>query len=434
MLQTAVAFWIVLLGLTMGCNRSKNSITKYQLSSSSMGPTWFGPHLTATCGECGQQSEVIQEAFDPSMPTRCFSCGAVCDCSSKVQPGEVIEIVGPASRASLQRFDVITFSSSESNLDASADTLKRIWALPGEQLELNAGEAWINGKLLRKNAREFASICIPLSRFPKDTRSHWWVTDQATGEQTRIEAAAERKQLSLESGQQLEFRYARPNPAPKAPKMVASPVVDDFPFNQNSIARFHEVTDFLLAIEIVKPTRAPWSVCLSAGGKLFRVHIASRDGHGVSIEPGNATRLIIAVCDGRLLVSTESMDLQSDLAELTSEPIAGHGLNESMISISTTGTLAIRRLLVARDQWLAPSASRETEGMPSGSGNEIGGANAGYFVLGDNLERSIDSRDASIGRISPDRITGQVKPVAGSSAWIQSLLSHAFREVSGSQQ
>lgn len=438
MLQTAVAFWIVVLGSTFGCSRSTNNITKYQLSSSSMAPTWFGPHFLAICGECGQRSEVIQEAFDPALPTRCFSCGAVCDCSSQVQAGETIEIVRPALRASLQRFDVITFSSRESSPDAATDTLKRIWALPGEQLELHAGQAWIDGKPLQKNLRDFASICIPLSRFPKDTRSHWWLTDKATGEETRIEAVTKREQLSpamsLVSNQQLEYRYARPNPAPEAPRMLNSPVVNDFPFNQNSIARFHEVTDVLLAIEIVKPTRAPWSVCLSAGGKLYRVRLASPDGDGVCIEPGNATRLIIAICDGRLLVSTETMDLQRVLVELTAEPIADHDLNESMISISTTGNLAIRRLLVARDQWLGPSVGRETDWIPSGNAAEIGGANAGYFVLGDNLERSIDSRDASVGRISADRITGRVKPAAGSNAWIQLLLDHTFREVGGSQQ
>ena len=416
-LQSAVAFWGVLLGFAIGCDRSTNSVTKYQISSSSMAPTWFGPHLKATCSVCGQRSEIVLEAYDPAMPTRCTSCGAVCDSPNKlnedeIQPGEVIEITRPASSTGLKRFDLVTFSSSklDSSTQVSPETLKRIWALPGEDIQLRDGNAWIDGKLLQKNLRAFASICIPLSRFPKDTRSHWWVTDKSNNQGARIEDVANQGQLILERGQQLEFRYVRPNRNPAAAQLQPSSVVSDFPFNQNSIAKFYEVADVLLAIEFVKPTSAPWLASIQSERKRYRLCVGANDnasGNVVNLE--RVKRVMIAACDGRILVSTERTDHEWSLTELASDRVAVDQVDvDSLITITATDGLHISRLLVARDQWLGPRESRETDWMPSGNEDT-----AGYFVLGDNLELSVDSRDASIGRIGPDRITGQARRLAG---------------------
>ena len=417
-LQSAVAFWGVLLGFAIGCDHSTNNVTKYQISSSSMAPTWFGPHLKATCSACGQRSEIVLEAYDPAMPTRCTSCGAVCDSPNKlneddIQPGEVIEITRPASSTGLKRFDLVTFSSSK--LDSSTqvspetltETLKRIWALPGEDIQLHDGNAWIDGKLLKKSIREFTSICVPLSCFPKSTRSHWWVTDNANNHGTRIEDAAIQGQLILERGQQLEFRYLRPNRNPEAAQMLPSSVVSDFPFNQTSIAKFYDVADVLLAIEFVKPTSEAWQVSIQSEGKRYTLRLnANDDARRDSINLENIKRVVIAVCDGRMLVSTERTDHEWNLAELVRDTVqvaVDQAPVDSLIRITTTEALHISRLLVARDQWLGPRKVARRIGRLRKEDT------AGYFVLGDNLELSVDSRDASIGRIAPDRITGQAK-------------------------
>ena len=443
-LQSAVAFWGVLLGFAIGCDRSTNNVTKYQISSSSMAPTWFGPHLKATCSACGQRSEIVLEAYDPAVPTRCSSCGAVCDSPNKlnedeIKPGEVIEIIRPASSTGLKRFDLVTFSlstrdsSTQVSPETSPETLKRIWALPDEDIELHDGKAFIDGKVLQMNLREFAQICIPISRFPNDTRSHWWVTDTSNNQGTRIEDAATQRQLILERGQQLEFRYMRPNRNPEVARMLPSSVVSDFPFNQNSIAKFYDVADVLLAIEFVKPTSESWSVSIQSEGKRYLLGVSAHgDASGNSVKLENVKRMVIAACDGRMLVSTERMDHEWNLAEFECDQVKVDQVKvdqapvDSLISITTTDALHISRLLVARDQWLGPRESRETDWTRVGNEDT-----AGYFVLGDNMELSVDSRDASVGRISPDRIAGQAKRLTDTTEWIQELLKHTFREVGG---
>jgi Signal peptidase, peptidase S26 len=434
-LQSAVAFWGVFIGFAIGCGRPTSNLVKYQIDSSSMAPTWFGPHLIASCRECGQRSAVVREAFDPALPTRCFSCGAVCE-SPKAQlggihAGEVIEI--SKSETSLTRFDVVTFKpspgSSEHDEGAQRETLKRIWALPGEYLELHDGNAWIDGKPLQKSIGEFAAIGIPLSRFPKDSRSHWWVVDKANGE-THIELAAGQGYLNLQRDQRLEFRYVRPNRNAQSPAMLRSPVVNDFPFNQNSIAQFHDVADVLLAIELYKPVATPWVVKFGTEGGLYRVHVGANEQVDGTAKVETATHMVFAICDGRLLVSTDLNDYQWELVDLVSEVDSEHVAPDSLLSITTTGDLGISRLLVARDQWLGPRMSREVDWVPTGNKHEIETAVAGgYFVLGDNLELSSDSRDAAVGRISPKRITGQVKRLGSEPHWIRELLDHTFRDV-----
>jgi hypothetical protein len=435
-LQSAVAFWIVVFGIAIGCRPPENSFTKYQVGSSSMAPAWFGPHRTATCKECGQQSIVVYEAYDPVVPTRCFSCGAICFCSNNLESGEVIEVSQRDVSASLKRFDVVTFDTPESDEEESLQALKRIWALPNERIELHDGKAWIDGRQLQKSAKELAEVCVPLSRFPKDNRSHWWVTDPPSGESTRIESAAIQTHIRLEPNRRLEFRYVRPSRNPETPEMFPSPIVDDYPFNQNSIAQFHEVPDYMLAVELVKPMLTPWFVCLHSQGKQYRVRVGSSgdesrgQANSALAEIDSGVRLVIAVCDDRFLASTENRDSQWKLVDLEEALDSGNVQLDTLISITTTETLPIKRLLVARDLWLGPRESRLTEWMPSGTNAEIEAEVArGYFMLGDNLQLSFDSRDSTFGRVSRDRIKGTVERLEDSPAWILSLLNHTFREV-----
>lgn len=407
---------------------------KHRVASSSMAPTWFGPHLTATCSHCGQSSPVVHEAYDPAVSTRCFSCGALCICENDLQAGEVIEVARRDANHPLKRFDVVAYGTHDE--DEFSQSLKRVWALPGERIELREGKAWINGTPLQKSAQELASVCLPLSRFPLDVRSHWWVADASHIEPIRIEVAANQSYFELKPNQRLEFRYVRPNRHPEMPSMLPSPIVDDFPFNQNSIAQFHEVPNYMLALELVRPVLTPWYVRMRSQGKQFRLCVGSNSkvtggqAKPTSAEIDGTNRLLIAVCDDRLLAATEKRDSAWNLVDLEADSDPENAKLDSLITITTSEPLRIKRLLIARDQWLGPRESRLTEWELTGNEAEIAEANAsGYFVLGDNLRLSLDSRETTVGRIAGDRITGLVKRLEDSPEWILSLLDHAFRAV-----
>ncbi len=394
-----------------------------------MAPTWYGPRLRAICKACGEQSEVVQEAYDPAIPTRCFGCGAVCDCSNEVIPGETIEVTSQSDMSTIRRLDVVVLNTP-SLVNEEVRTLKRVWALPGEQIELRAGEAWINGKQLKKSARELASVCVPLSRFPSDIRSHWWVADPLNGQAQRIEVLADPGYVQLAKNAKLEFRYTRPNRNPESPQMIASEIVDDYAFNQNSTALFHSVPDFLVAVELSEPTSKPWFVSVRSGNKQYRVGIganATQETNAVCIDW--AERLLVAICDTRLLVSSEHREAQWELSDLNGGEIPADESTNTLISLATSDTLRIKRLLVARDQWLGPRESRLTEWVPSDSLDTSPRQFDGYFVLGDNLALSVDSRDNRVGRIAPHNVVGQIASMDKDLHWILGLLNHSTRDL-----
>ena len=218
--------------------------------------------------------------------------------------------------------------------------------------------------------------------------------------------------------------------------MLPSRIVDDFPFNQNSIAQFHEVPNYMLALELVRPVLTPWYVRMRSQGKQFRLCVGSNSkvtggqAKPTSAEIDGTNRLLIAVCDDRLLAATEKRDSAWNLVDLEADSDPENAKLDSLITITTSEPLRIKRLLIARDQFLGPRESRLTEWELTGNEAEIAEANAsGYFVLGDNLRLSLDSRETTVGRIAGDRITGLVKRLEDSPEWILSLLDHAFRAV-----
>ena len=305
-------------------------------------------------------------------------------------------------------------TSSQSQLIA-----KRIWALPDEQIELRDGQAWVNGQLLQKSVDEFAEVCVPLSDYPKDSFSHWWLED-ASHSLARVEDTARAKSLMLQPSHQLQFRYARPARDPSTPALVPSSFVDDYPCNQSSTAELHQVDDYLVAIELSEPTKSAWQISLSSGQQTYPVTI---DDSNSQLQASHF--LMVAICDGRLLVSSETADQQTPLADFNSAATskgvyeATTGSEPPLITISTQQPLMIKRLIVARDLWLGPRENRARTWTP-----EPGIDTSGYFMLGDNLPLSVDSRDSRVGRIAPDRIAGRVNstyPNASRKAWIQRL-------------
>ena len=236
----------------------------------------------------------------------------------------------------------------------------------------------------------------------------------------RVEDTARAKPLVLHPSQQLQFRYARPTRDPSTPALTSSSFVDDYPCNQNSTAELHQVDDYLIAIELSEPSNSVWQISLRSGQQTYPIAI---DDSNSQLHASQF--LVVAICDGRLLVSTETADQQTLLADFNSAATA-KGIYEAttdnaptLITISAQQQLTIKRLIVARDLWLGPRENRAQNWTP-----ESGIDNSGYFVLGDNLPLSVDSRDSRVGRIAPNRITGRVNstyPNASRKAWIQRL-------------
>ena len=448
----------------IGCNGSgANGIgsERFQLASSSMAPRLLGPHFVDLCPRCGQQGASAAEAYDANRPTRCFQCGAVSVVDNEVKAGDVVEIVRDVNLRPLRRFDVIVYESTSDDSTESERTLrdatiegkdsvlrkqtsqftaKRVWALPGDSIELRDGEAWVNGQQLQKSLREMAEVGIVISRFPADARSHWWVRESPLDPPIRIEKRADARSYRLQAAQRLEFRYARPSRNLAVEDLVPSPLVDDYTCNQNSTAALHKVTDYLVAVELAAAPTSDWSIGLCCNNKplVLRVLAEGSEPPEFTLQGDNTLKrssapslltipsarcLVAAECDGRLLVATEKGDWQwalnelhetaSDTVQMRSKPVALVHEAEQQVElephppivwIESAGVLSVHRLVVERDLWLGPREERVAQwSEPTDQA-----AKEGYFVLGDNLPLSLDSRDQSIGRIAAKRIVGRL--------------------------
>ncbi len=390
-----------------------------------MAPRYFGPHYEAACQRCSRPTIVVAEAFDANLPARCFACGAVCEVNQQLKSGDTVnltkvDLTEANQRGRLHRFDVVAFNVTplDANLKgghATQSTLKRVWAFPGEQIELRRGEGWINGRLLQKSLSELAEVCVPISCFPSDSISHWWLIDstQNTARKAeRIESRNSEDWNILQPSQQLQFRYERPSRDPVIAGLVPSSLVDDYPFNQSSTAELHRVHDFLVAIELMELPSTDWLVQLRLGRELYSVRFVSEQidapnrnvsaSSAATLELRAARRVVVAICDERLLVATDIKEQVKSLGNLA--PAEIDDVEQPLVTVSSNCSLTFKSIMVARDLWLGPRQNRSAVWKAAEDGDA-----SGYFLLGDNLPHSIDSRDDAVDRIAAERIVGRIE-------------------------
>ena len=390
---------LLVVVVLQGCASSEREQTRFRIASASMAPKLFGPHFLATCSQCGDQHKIACEAFEARIATRCVRCGAVCQVNSTEMAGDIVSLDRSVNQ--VERFDVIAFGQSGSDQKGTIDSVKRVWALPDEEIELREGEAWIDGAMLRKTTRQFAEVSVPLSNSALDDPSGWSI--RKTIDQASVSTVSKNKDnvLILQPDHQLEFDYQRSVRNTQEHTFSSSSLVDDYPCNQNSVATLHPVTDYLVGLELAHPMTAVWHMELMVGARRVDLGFAEAsyaDDQVVAID--FEKHFLVGVCDGRILVCTPRREWSFEPEELPDARVT----SSSLITIQSSQPMHFTRLVVARDLWLGPREQRATTWEEDKSSQR-----SGYFVLGDNLPLSLDSRDPSVGRIDPACVTGKVR-------------------------
>ncbi len=183
--------------------------------------------------------------------------------------------------------------------------MKRVWALPGERIELRDGEAWIDGEMLRKSTQQFADLAIPLPSSTIAQPSGWSVRSTADPAVAVSRSTEPVSTLTLQPTQQLEFTYRRPVRGPDRVALEPSPLDDDYPCNQNSTATLHRVNDYLVGIELAQPMISVWRMELQVEDRRVDIGFAEvsyADDQVVAID--FETRFLVGVCDGYVIVCT----------------------------------------------------------------------------------------------------------------------------------
>jgi hypothetical protein len=299
--------------------------------------------------------------------------------------------------------------------------------MPGEQVDIRDGELWLNGQMLQKDWEQLAAIAVTVSEFPQHKVSHWWLGDPR-GDETRLEAAdrviSSQGELSvlLAAEQWLQWLYQRParvhpDQVPRAQWMVASPLIDELDCNQG-IARIpHVVEDYWLSIGLASRPKGPASVECSYRGMSFCIDLepalpASQPIVTETLATGQQRIKVpmgrfvdVAFCDHRLLIRSDEAERILPWHEIVEigqrDAIPGlvDGRGE-IIRISCRGAMMIHRLSIARDLHLLPEVTGNFSASTTGS--------TGYFLLGDNLAVSADSR-GELGRVGSNRLLGRVR-------------------------
>ncbi len=381
----------VLLLSTLGCSGQSSldgndsGAAEFRLLTSSMAPQYWGTRYPAQCVNCGHDSAIPAEAVEDGWPVRCQKCGGTCSLADSPLPGSSVSI-HQANRP-LTRFDVVAI-----NQTAGPPLLKRVWGLPGEQLEIGSGELWIDGAMLQKSLPELRSVAIPLD-------AQWSQAPLST---------------ELSGGTQREsFQWQCEIPAPvhtsdspPSDWLAPAPISDAAPIPLLAGVPPLASPDILLRFEIQSP--APEIVVdYTYFGTPYRVALnvsIETSGYAVLLErQAAAERTIdIAFCDRQLLLSADKQVFAPEsLAEI--EASAEWGDQQSAISITATKGavrgISLYRDIILRSMRRAPSEREQYARLASGE----------YFVLGDNQPHSSDSRGPTLATIKHKHIVGIIQ-------------------------
>ncbi len=365
-----------------------------------MAPTLVGPTRTAVCNHCGESFGIAADTFAPQLPIRCHTCGGTCQVKSPQTGGQLVTVVPLQDTQTLNRFDLVAFSAPSIS-SAGSWHVKRVWGQPGESLRIRDGEVWINGRLVQKSIDDYLRLSVPLTAYP-DSSSAWQIS---TGD-------------SAQDQRTLSWRFMKPAPVIPTdtdPQFWLEPsgIDDDYPCNQGLSYQLQPVPDFGIELELNERLSDRLTIETQFHHRPLTI-VLRPEGWPVG-DRGGSTALRLAAhdhcqivcCDRRVLVRTDVEQYEqtwdattlAEAAQINASSAQSTSGARSGFELSCTPAAPIKRLQLSRDLYVR---------TPTRTGNgdwSIQIPDEHYFVLGDNLPASIDSR-GSLGLLKANRITG----------------------------
>ena len=332
---------------------------------------------------------------------RCMRCGGQASLKwlesdrKYIVPGATVELGRLASDDQVQRFDVVAFQSDDELI------LKRVWGLPGEQLSFVNGDLLINGQRIQKTLAELDRVAIRIDAWPQNAHPlskltnspSWQVNNQS------LALVQVKKNLKLQKNDTLRWAYHLPSRVhPHEIKaqnwLVPSLVVDDYVCNQGLTYEFQPVFDLLIEIKFAKPLQSELILDVLHGSISHGVRITSEPAKEAASPGLSAVRnLKFALCDGQILAAS---DIEAEKVLGVVDAFSKPSLHDSQTSSSVIiqaleSEVAIEHISIARDLFLRSGFAREVNvDFPTLPEER-------YFVLGDNLPASVDSRQNPAG-------------------------------------
>ena len=409
------------------------AVEGYIISTGSMAPYLLGYHKQVVCPDCRFPFAVgvpVDEGHDTNGPVACPNCGQTQIDLEHVPRNEgdqlLVQKLAYLFR-SPKRWEVVVFQNPSRPIQAY---VKRVIGLPGEAIQVMAGDVWINGELVRKNLAEQRStriaICSQQHR-PDGGDDLRWVTDEpwkthengfelaasvAQKANDRDDSAADESGAAESSHQFAWVTYLGDAPqrdGTKPPTQRGSKWPgDDYAYNALSdrAARYPD-HDLMAAMQIeLHSGRGEFVLVMHDGSQAyeFRLHAGDRElslhlaGHD---EPSQVAKfsgelwrhpmlLEMSLFDRQLLVAIEGKTIFfQNLPLRTNETLADDNSANSPVPVRFGAVdlhVSVRDLMLYRDVYYTRGDARHGVKEPHQLGDDE------YFFLGDNSPVSLDSR------------------------------------------
>ncbi len=175
------------------------AVEGYIISTGSMAPYLLGYHKQVVCPECRLPFAVgvpVDDAHETNGPVDCPNCGQTQIDLTHVPRNEGDQLLVQKFAYLFRRpkrWEVVVFQNPSHPTQAY---VKRVLGLPGEAIQVRAGDVWINGELARKNLAEQRStrlvICSDQHRPSEDGEWRWKLSPEWTRHVDHLECTGGR--------------------------------------------------------------------------------------------------------------------------------------------------------------------------------------------------------------------------------------------------
>jgi signal peptidase I len=421
----AIRFAVILtLVIVTGCQRDEHQ--PGIISGGSMAPALLGRHYEVSCGDCKFVFACDGINIPADRQTVCPNCGFA---QNELEPAQFV----PADRVTilpaeqLKRWDIVAVTLGNQSDESPQYAVKRIVALPDEELRFEHGDVLIDGAVAAKPLDVQKSVRIPVFdsdyRRPSDNSlakrmirvPSSSALDDKSSPVKSLETLAGRKTSSVvDVENKIRFQPITGYRSKEAGEPVR--VIKDFyAYNQKLSRKLNTVDQLFLQFDILAEPNVPITIqVLGSYPVRISLNVESvdleqdigtethhqsfemppRNGVGLKIEISNFDRRLYLVVNDCKIFDIESLadpgqELGGNLIPLELE-VAG-------------GSCRLNRLQIWRDIYYFDQGSHyfsQTEPWRTGESE--------YFLLGDNVPISVDSRHWGNPSVSHSQIMGVV--------------------------
>jgi signal peptidase I len=377
------------------------------VASGSMAPALVGPHRGWQCGSCRHEFVCSLETLRaPDAPAVCPNCGAENAAARGADVGGDRVLVDRSALLwrSPRRWETVAFRDPG---DSSALCVKRVVGLPGECVEIQAGDVLIGGRRTTRHLAEQRAMAVIVYDTPANFR-RWQAAADGSWE-LADGRAMHRARAAAHDVNWLTYHHEQVFNA-GAPR--GGPIVDESPSDQGESRALSSVSDIALACEAL--AFGDGEIHLRAGcrGDEFTARIDVASGRG-ELKHNDRT---VARFDAPPRPLRTASWLELRLADHQAQLVLADRLlvqwnyepsedspekRSQILAIGARGAdVELRRLRILRDIYYTPG--------PRGSQAKYRLGPDEYFMLGDNSPHAIDSRAWWPGGIPASSIVGKL--------------------------